>query len=46
VISWNYLSPALMLRIMHEVPGVIGIKQSSGDLKSLSDLLNGADISN
>ena len=46
VIPWNYLSPALMLRIMHEVPGVIGIKQSSGDLKSLSDLLNGADTRN
>jgi len=39
VIPWNYLGVDLMLRIMDEVPGVIGIKQSSGDLKSLSDLL-------
>ena len=28
-----------MLRIMDEVPGVVGMKQSGGDLKSLSDLL-------
>ncbi|OON41472.1 dihydrodipicolinate synthase family protein [Izhakiella australiensis] len=39
VIPWNYLSPQLMIRIMDEVPGVVGMKQSSGDLKSLSDLL-------
>lgn len=39
VIPWNYLSADLMLRIMDEVPGVVGMKQSSGDLKSLSDLL-------
>jgi 4-hydroxy-tetrahydrodipicolinate synthase len=39
VIPWNYLSVDSMLRIMDEVPGVIGMKQSSGDLKSLSDLL-------
>ena len=30
------LSVELMLRIMREVPGVIGMKQSSGDLKSVS----------
>ena len=39
VIPWNYLSVDLMLRIMEEVPGVVGMKQSGGDLKSLSDLL-------
>lgn len=39
VIPWNYLSVDLMLRIMDEVPGVVGMKQSSGDLKSVSDLL-------
>jgi len=39
VIPWNYLSLDLMLRIMDEVPGVIGMKQSGGDLKSVSDLL-------
>lgn len=41
VIPWNYLSADLMLRIMREVPGVVGMKQSSGDLKSVSDLLAG-----
>lgn len=46
VIPWNYLSVELMLRIMREVPGVIGMKQSSGDLKSVSDLLAGADPRN
>lgn len=39
VIPWNYLSPRDMLTIMDRVPGVVGIKQSSGDLKTLSDLL-------
>ena len=39
VIPWNYLSVELMLRIMREVPGVVGMKQSSGDLKSVSDLV-------
>jgi 4-hydroxy-tetrahydrodipicolinate synthase len=42
VIPWNYLSPALLLRIMREVPGVVGVKQSAGDLKLLSDLLDAA----
>ncbi|WP_234680766.1 dihydrodipicolinate synthase family protein [Bradyrhizobium monzae] len=39
VIPWNYLSVELMLRVMREVPGVVGMKQSSGDLKSVSDLM-------
>ena len=39
VIPWNYLPPALLHRILAEVPGVIGVKQSAGDLKLLSDLL-------
>lgn len=39
VIQWNYLSVDLMLRIMDSVPGVVGMKQSNGDLKSVSDLL-------
>lgn len=46
VIPWNYLSSELMLRIMREVPGVVGMKQSSGDLKSVSDLLLGAGPNN
>lgn len=40
VVPWNYLSCDLMLRIMDEVPGVIGMKQSAGDLKLVSDLLH------
>lgn len=40
VIQWNYLSVDVMLRIMEEVPGVVGMKQSNGDLKSVSDLLS------
>ena len=39
VIPWNYLSADAMLAIMDAVPGVVGMKQSSGDLKSVSDLL-------
>lgn len=39
VIPWNYLSVDAMLAIMEAVPGVVGMKQSSGDLKSVSDLL-------
>lgn len=39
VVPWTYLSPALLARIFREVPGVIGVKQSAGDLKLLADLL-------
>jgi 4-hydroxy-tetrahydrodipicolinate synthase len=39
VVPWSYLSPGLLCRIMREVPGVIGVKQSAGDLKLLADLL-------
>lgn len=39
VIPWNYLSTGLLQRMMTEVPGVVGVKQSAGDLKSLADLL-------
>ena len=46
VIPWNYLSIDLMLRIMREVPGVIGMKQSGGDLKSVSDLIQRVDPRN
>ncbi len=38
VVPWTYLSPALLLRIMREIPGVIGVKQSAGDLKLMADL--------
>jgi 4-hydroxy-tetrahydrodipicolinate synthase len=46
VIPWNYLSVEMMLRIMREVPGVVGMKQSSGDLKSVSDLVAGVSENN
>ncbi len=39
VVPWSYLSPALLCRIMREVPGVVGVKQSAGDLKLVADLL-------
>jgi len=39
VIAWNYLSPALLLRLMTGLPGIIGVKQSAGDLKLMADLL-------
>ena len=39
VIPWNYLSVELMLRLMREVPGVFGVKQSASDIKSMADLI-------
>lgn len=39
VVPWTYLTPDLLCRIMREVPGVIGVKQSAGDMKLLADLL-------
>jgi 4-hydroxy-tetrahydrodipicolinate synthase len=39
VVPWSYLSPQLRVRIMQEVPGVIGVKQSAGDLKLFADLM-------
>ena len=39
VVPWSYLAPDLLIRIMHEVPGMIGVKQSAGDLKLFADLM-------
>lgn len=39
VIPWSYLSPALLVRIMRDVPLVVGVKQSAGDLKLFADLM-------
>jgi 4-hydroxy-tetrahydrodipicolinate synthase len=39
VVHWCYLSPELTVRLMEEVPGVRGIKQSAGDLKLFADLM-------
>ncbi|MDP2334131.1 MAG: dihydrodipicolinate synthase family protein [Reyranella sp.] len=43
VVPWTYLSPALLIRIMRDVPGVVGVKQSAGDLKLFADLMIDAD---
>jgi 4-hydroxy-tetrahydrodipicolinate synthase len=39
VVPWAYLSPQLLTRILTKVDGVIGVKQSAGDMKMLADLL-------
>jgi 4-hydroxy-tetrahydrodipicolinate synthase len=39
VVPWTYLSPELLARVIRSVDGVIGVKQSAGDLKLLADLL-------
>jgi len=39
VVPWSYLSPKLLTRIMNEVPLVVGVKQSAGDLKLFADLM-------
>jgi 4-hydroxy-tetrahydrodipicolinate synthase len=38
VVPWCYLSPDLLLRIMDEVRGVAGVKQSAGDMKLFAEL--------
>jgi len=39
VVPWCYLSPQLLTRIIDNVEGVIGVKQSAGDVKLLADLI-------
>lgn len=39
VVPWTYCSPALLDRMMREIDGLIGVKQSAGDLKLMADLL-------
>jgi 4-hydroxy-tetrahydrodipicolinate synthase len=39
VVPWSYLSPQLLARILTTVEGVVGVKQSNSDLKTLADLL-------
>ena len=46
VVPWCYLSPDLLIRIMAEVPGVAGVKQSAGDMKLFADLMRRADKKN
>jgi len=38
VVPWSYLSPGLLTRIITSVDGVVGVKQSAGDLKLMADL--------
>ena len=45
VVPWSYCSPALLDRMMRGIDGLIGVKQSAGDLKLMADLLmNSADV--
>ena len=39
VVPWSYCSPSLLHRMMTEIDGVVGVKQSAGDLKLMADLL-------
>ena len=39
VIPWSYCSPELLARVIQQVDGVIGVKQSASDVKLLADLL-------
>jgi 4-hydroxy-tetrahydrodipicolinate synthase len=39
VVPWSYLWPPLLTRILRDVDGVIGVKQSASDMKALADLL-------
>jgi 4-hydroxy-tetrahydrodipicolinate synthase len=39
VVPQSYLLPPLLVRILKEVDGVIGVKQSASDMKALADLL-------
>lgn len=46
VVPWCYLSPDQLLRIMAEVPGVLGVKQSAGDMKLFANLVRRASPEN
>lgn len=39
VVPWCYCSPTLLTRLITEIEGVIGVKQSAGDLKTMADLM-------
>lgn len=39
VVPWSYLAPTLLIRILRDVEGVVGVKQSASDMKALADLL-------
>ncbi len=46
VVPWCYLSPDTLLNIMEAVPGVLGVKQSAGDMKLFADLIRRANSKN
>ena len=39
VVPWSYASPALLTRMITEINGVVGVKQSAGDMHALAELL-------
>ncbi|MCL8207083.1 MAG: dihydrodipicolinate synthase family protein [Actinomycetia bacterium] len=39
VIPWAAVAPPVLLRVLREVPLVVGVKQSGGDMHKLADLL-------
>lgn len=39
VVPWSYCSPELLTRLITQVEGVIGVKQSASDLRALADLM-------
>jgi len=41
VVPWSYCPPELLIKIITEVEGVIGVKQSASDVKLLADLILG-----
>ena len=41
-VPWSYFSPVLLIKILKEVPQVVGVKQSAGDMKLLAGFRVGA----
>lgn len=39
VVPWNYLTPKQMVRLMNELPGIKGVKQSQNDLRLMAELV-------
>lgn len=40
VVPWAAIPPTTLCRVLADVPGVIGVKQSGGDIHALADLLH------
>ncbi len=41
VVPWSYCSPELLIKMITEIDGVAGVKQSASDVKRLADLIVG-----